>query len=92
MANNPYGFSENHSTYMALLITFDTLDHEIFVSKLNYCGVRGTANKWFYSYLEKRKQFVIIDSVSSDTRIHKCGVPQGSILGPCCLFYMLITS
>ena len=31
---------------------------------------------------EKRKQFVTIDSVSFDARIIKCGVPQGSILGP----------
>ena len=51
-------------------------------SKLNHYGIRGTANKWFYSYLEKRKQFVTIDSVSSDAKIIKCGVPQGSILGP----------
>ena len=60
---------------------FESLDHEILISKLNYYGVRGTANKWFYSYLEKRKQFVTIDNVSPDTRIIKCGVPQGSILG-----------
>ena len=30
---------------------FDTLDHAILNSKLNYYDVRGTANKWFYSYL-----------------------------------------
>ena len=101
LANNQYGFSENHSPFMALLnlvdqITneldnkqfslgifidlskaFDTLDHEILISKLNHYGIRGTANKWFYSYLEKRTQFVTIDS-----RIIKCGVPQRSILGP----------
>ena len=61
---------------------FDTLDNEIVTSKLNYYVVRGTANKWFYNYFEKRKQFVTIDNVSSDTRIIKFGVPQGSILGP----------
>ena len=34
---------------------FYTLDHEILISKLNHYGIRGTANKWFYIDLEKRK-------------------------------------
>ena len=68
------------------------LDETSHPPKEPFFGIRGTANKWFYSYIEKRKQFVTIDSVSSDTRIIKCGVPHGEILDTSCLFYMLITS
>ena len=74
--------------FIDLLKVFDILDHEILISKLNHYGIRGTANEWFYSYLEKRKQFATIDSVSSDTRIIKCGVPQCSILGPLFILYV----
>ena len=45
---------------------FDTVDHNILIQKLNYYGVRGTANNWFSSYLENRTQFVSINGCSSD--------------------------
>ena len=61
---------------------FDTVDHQILLKKLEHYGIRGTANKWFKSYLKNRMQFVSINGVSSETILMLLGVPQGSILGP----------
>jgi hypothetical protein len=35
---------------------FDTVDHNILLSKLTAYGIKGTAHKWFQSYLRKRQQ------------------------------------
>ena len=45
-------------------------------------GIRGTLLKWFESYLTGRAQYVAFNGTNSDTHYFKCGVPQGSILGP----------
>ena len=60
----------------------NTFNHNILIQKWNYHGIRGTANNWCSSYLENRIQFVSINSCSSDLLFIRCGVPQGSILGP----------
>ena len=59
---------------------FDTLDHDILCTKLESIGVLSV--DWFRSYLTGRKQYVNINSISSDPGHVTCGVPQGSILGP----------
>ena len=61
---------------------FDTVDHSILLNKLHHYGIRGSALEWFRSYLSNRQQFVTYNDVSSGTNVLKCGVPQGSILGP----------
>ena len=61
---------------------FDTVDHGILLQKLSCYGVRGDALSWFQSYLNNRYQFVTYNGVSSDKKEMKCGLPQGSILGP----------
>ena len=61
---------------------FDTVDHHILLDKLHCYGVRATAHDWFTSYLSNRLQLVNFDGYESDFRVMKCGVPQGSILGP----------
>ena len=49
---------------------------------MNYYGVRGTANNWFSSYLENRTQFLSINGYLSGLLFIRCGIPQGSLLGP----------
>ena len=61
---------------------FDTVNHQILLTKLEHYGIRGTANKWFASYISSRRQKVRLDDAYSEFRSISCGVPQGSILGP----------
>ena len=45
-------------------------------------GIRGNMLTCFDSYLTNRSQFIMSDNIKSETRSIKCGVPQGSMLGP----------
>ena len=45
-------------------------------------GIRGNVFKLLKRFLTGRIEYVIYDGVKSDTLPIKCGVPQGSILGP----------
>ena len=79
------GFDSGNFTGMILIDlqkAFDTIDHNILLEKLrslNFC--EQTVN-WFQSYLSNRKFCVALGQTLSDQAEIKCGVPQGSILGP----------
>jgi len=68
--------------YLDIRKAFDTVNHQILLSKLQNCGVRGTLLSWFTSYLTDRKQCVKIDKTCSRMVTIHNGVPQGSTLGP----------
>ena len=68
--------------FIDLKKAFDTINHDILLKKLEFYGVRGIVNDWLYSYLNNRKQLVLLDNTKSNLLDVICGVPQGSILGP----------
>lgn len=45
-------------------------------------GIKGTALRWFQSYLTDRSFSVHLGDYSSETAPFTCGVPQGSVSGP----------
>ena len=61
---------------------FDTVDHTILLLKLNCYGSQGDSVKLLESYLTDRMQCYSVNCQISPLEIIKCGVPQGSILGP----------
>ena len=69
------------SVFIDLAKAFDTVDHDILLSKLEYYGVRDESLPWFNYFLE-RKQFMCIGSQISEELAVTSGKPHQSILGP----------
>ena len=82
---------DRHETTVGIFLdlskAFDTLNHEILFTKLEHYGIRDVALQWINSYFCYRYQFVQFNQTCSSMQTIKCGVPQGSILGP--LFFIL---
>jgi hypothetical protein len=65
-----------------LSAAFDTVDHAYLQNSLESVGIVDQALNWLIDYLDGRHQSVIIHDSSSSPSLIKCGVPQGSVLGP----------
>ena len=78
LLNNIIECLENKQIGFCILLdfakAFDTVNHEILLAKLHYYGIRGTAHKWFESYLSERMQcteMFNLNSTMSSVEFHK---------------------
>ena len=71
-----------HGIFVDLQKAFDTVEHEVLLSKLDHYGVCGLTNNCFKSYLTGHKQYVSINGYNSSLSSIAYVVPQGSVLCP----------
>ena len=77
------------AVFLDLRKAFDLVDHAILIQKLQLYLGNSITVPFFTSYLSSRTQAVYCNGTLSTAEKLKCGVPQGSILGPI-LFCMYI--
>ena len=70
------------ATFIDLKKAFDTVNHKIRLQKLPHYGLSPNIIAWIRSYLLNRSQCCTVNRITSSNLEIKCGVPQGSILGP----------
>ena len=79
------GFDSGFLTGMILIDlqkAFDTIDHNTLLLKMPSLGFSTEVIDWYKSYLSSRKFHVNVHDKFSTSANLRCGVPQGSILGP----------
>ena len=70
------GYNFVISVFLYFKKAFDTVDHKILLSKLNFYGIRGVSYEWLKSYLSERNQITVIDCITSASSSISHGVPQ----------------
>ena len=70
------------AVFLDLRKAFDTVDHQVLLTKLTYFNFSADSIQWVRSYLSNRKQCVLVNGTKSPYLVNPVGVPQGSILGP----------
>ena len=64
-----------------LACAYNSIRHDILISRLEMIGINGSSLKWLTSYILNRLSSVKLCYFSPDPRPLLYGVPQGSLLG-----------
>ena len=72
----------NVSLFIDFKTGFDTINHEILLSKLELDGFKGARLNFSLDYLSDRTMVTVINKVNCETSFIRCGVARGSILRP----------
>ena len=75
------------AVYLDFSKAFDTVNHNILISKLLHNGIRGVMQHWFKSYLSNRKQYVSIKNYNSSVK-HYIGCSTRLGVGPSTLSFV----
>lgn len=70
------------AVFLDLRKAFDTVNHQILITKLSHFNFSCKTLNWFESYISSRIQCVRVQNTKSMFRDNNLGVPQGSVLGP----------
>ena len=66
---------------------FDSVPHDILCSKLKSLDINLYVTNWIFSFLQGRKQRVVVDGIVTDFLNINRGVPEGTVLGP--IYYIV---
>ncbi len=86
-----YHISKNYARLLLIDFskTFDHIDHQILLHKLDQNGVHPLIQKWYHSLLQGRQQRVKMGKPTSKWALVNGGVPQGTLSGPELFIHML---